>query len=181
MTFTTETRFIYDPFKSKMARQTMVFRNKDVFDALIAQGLCPICKKPKSEFRRKNATCCCPECTKSYWSNCMPWNHFRRKIFGERGRICASCGKKIKYSEKWTLDHIHPLALGGEMWEESNLQILCGNSGIGCCKIKDAADAKLIAEARRNPGKPLPKVETLDTFIPSSIPPLSVPKNMRLT
>jgi hypothetical protein len=55
------------------------------------------------------------------------------------------------------------------MWDENNLQILCGNSGMGCCKIKDAKDAKLIAEARRHPNKPLMAVTTLDTFCPQSV------------
>ena len=43
------------------------------------------------------------------------------------------------------LDHISPIALGGEEFNESNLQILC----LDCNKIKTQKDFAEIAKARR--------------------------------
>lgn len=44
-------------------------------------------------------------------------------ILASQGAKCAICEKDI--SEKYSIDHIHPLSRGGSNWPE-NLQMLCG-------------------------------------------------------
>ena len=87
------------------------------------------------------------------WDCSYEWiakhNHswMRSKLSKEKKYICDSCGKYC-----WTyyiLDHIKPIALGGEEFDEKNLQILCKE----CDKIKTRQDHKDIAELRRTEKK----------------------------
>ena len=59
--------------------------------------------------------------------------------------ICNHCHKKFD-SSQLILDHITPIALGGEEFDEKNMQILC----VSCNKIKTKQDFGHIAEAKRS-------------------------------
>ena len=48
----------------------------------------------------------------------------RLSLFLDAGGTCQSCHGKIHPGQKWEIDHIIPIALGG-MDISSNLQILC--------------------------------------------------------
>lgn len=71
-------------------------------------------------------------------------NHqwMRSKLSKEKKYICDECGKYCW--NYYILDHIKPIALGGEEFDKTNLQILCKE----CDKIKTRQDHKDIAKAR---------------------------------
>ena len=51
------------------------------------------------------------------------WSAIRRRIYDRDGGICGYCGHKLAL-DGYTVDHVHPLALGGSD-EESNLTVAC--------------------------------------------------------
>ena len=65
----------------------------------------------------------------------------REKLIEANAGICPVCGGE---SEKWEIDHIIPLALGGKD-DESNMQAKCPS----CHKGKTRDDVKQIAKVRR--------------------------------
>jgi 5-methylcytosine-specific restriction protein A len=50
------------------------------------------------------------------------WQELRKAIFAERGHVCAVPGC-TRYGG--TIDHIIPIARGGEVYDKANLQVLC--------------------------------------------------------
>lgn len=62
----------------------------------------------------------------------------------ERGKL-----EGRRFSISFEVDHVVPVALGGDMWNEKNLQVLC----IDCHKEKTAKDRKKIAEYNRKESK----------------------------
>ena len=54
-------------------------------------------------------------------------------------------GIEVYDGGKLIADHIEPIALGGDEWDENNIQTLC----IKCNKIKTKEDAKKIAIERK--------------------------------
>ena len=75
----------------------------------------------------------------------------RLAIFEASGGRCASCSRKLGPADKWDIDHIIPLALGGAD-EPENMQVLCD-----WCHGKKTAqeDAPRIAKARRQAARHL--------------------------
>jgi len=70
------------------------------------------------------------------------------------GGKCALCGKVVHESiaiegpdnhHPYVLDHIRPIAMGGDQWARDNLQVLCGR----CNRIKTARDRGRIARWKR--------------------------------
>ncbi len=53
----------------------------------------------------------------------------RRHIFDRDGLVCRVCGAVVSdrgwHDNAAHIDHIVPLAKGGDMWDEANLQVLC--------------------------------------------------------
>ena len=69
----------------------------------------------------------------------------RLRLFQSANGHCQSCQSKIHPGQKWELDHIIPLALGGPDTNE-NLQILCKI----CHRFKtNQGDITQIAKAKR--------------------------------
>ena len=64
---------------------------------------------------------------------------------GSNGYYFHWNGDKKEDQNGFVVDHIHPIALGGDEWDLNNLQTLCP----ACNKIKTKEDAANIAEARR--------------------------------
>ena len=58
------------------------------------------------------------------------WAELRERII-ERDRSCQRCGAWHR-SVKFEVDHITPVALGGDPWAEDNLQLLC----VDCHHVK---------------------------------------------
>ena len=54
----------------------------------------------------------------------MRWRKYRKALIDKQGGKCVECGDTPE-SHKLHIDHIKPLADGGEPYNEQNLQILC--------------------------------------------------------
>ena len=80
----------------------------------------------------------------------MPTTAVRIRILAATGGRCACCGRKIVAGKPWALDHIKPLADGGEN-REGNLQPLCDL----CHGAKTAKEATERAKGRRVQAKHL--------------------------
>lgn len=126
----------------------------------IAQNKCPSCGKPKSKWdRRTDWTCCSTKCTEKYHDlyEIIGQGDFRSKILKRDKYTCQKCGKKpllefpsgklTDWPDKSQLivDHIKPIAIGGDQWDLNNVQTLC----LQCNKIKTKKDAGDIAKDRR--------------------------------
>ncbi len=78
----------------------------------------------------------------------------RRLILLEQEGKCALCRMTIAKActaegwhplHPWILDHIRPIAMGGDQWDVGNLQALCSR----CNRIKTARDMGAIARWKR--------------------------------
>ena len=68
----------------------------------------------------------------------------RLRIFERHGGICALTGRKIMPGDKWALDHVLPLSMGG-LHAESNLQPVLEIAH----REKTKQDVAALAKARR--------------------------------
>lgn len=101
--------------------------------------ICLNCGKPTGAVRRSKY--CSWDCSQD-WLAKHSHQFMRAKLIKERGAKCEKCGQP---HEKLIMDHIVPIALGGEEFDPANLQILCRP----CDKIKTAGDIKQITKQRR--------------------------------
>jgi 5-methylcytosine-specific restriction endonuclease McrA len=62
----------------------------------------------------------------------------------------------------YILDHIRPIAMGGDQWARKNLQVLCEK----CNKIKTAKDMGRIAAWKRYNSRGLPVPEDRTRQVP---------------
>ena len=120
----------------------------------IKNGQCPLCCKPKSEWKRTTKyRCCSKECTQRFYNTmlvCTSWNDLRAKVLQRDEYVCQKCGlgsKMDNYGSYHNLvaDHIIPIAVGGQQWSFDNLQTLC----VSCHKEKTKKDIKKISIIRR--------------------------------
>ena len=65
------------------------------------------------------------------------WRKLRKWMLSNEP-LCRECKKKGDRKEATVLDHIHPVRLGGDVWDESNLQPLCKS----CHNRKSSLEAK---------------------------------------
>ncbi|MHA2067195.1 MAG: HNH endonuclease [Candidatus Thorarchaeota archaeon] len=116
----------------------------DKYRGRYGKGFCGYCGK-KLEGRRREW--CSDECTTAIWRQGKYWQTIRRKFIRLHPE-CAMCHLPMPHDQSsyWIVDHIIPIALGGDEFDEANLQVLCPD----CNKIKTAADMKQIALQRRN-------------------------------
>lgn len=49
----------------------------------------------------------------------------RRRLFLMRNPLCVKCTKAGKFQPAEEVDHIIPIADGGDVWDETNWQALC--------------------------------------------------------
>ena len=102
----------------------------------------------------KRLVYCSNACRQGYWIR-HDWSWLRDKILERVNYTCSKCGFKPQISEHgysfWhqhrtlVVDHILPIALGGEEFDETNLQVLCAE----CDKKKTRIDKARIAKAKR--------------------------------
>jgi len=70
----------------------------------------------------------------------------REYLIWLRGPYCEKCGYQLEEKYELILDHILPIALGGEQFgDETNLQLLCP----ACNKEKTSRDISEIALQKR--------------------------------
>jgi 5-methylcytosine-specific restriction endonuclease McrA len=53
------------------------------------------------------------------------WKRCRASYIAGQGGICESCGDEPENPRDLHVDHVKPLSLGGEPFDEDNLQCLC--------------------------------------------------------
>jgi 5-methylcytosine-specific restriction endonuclease McrA len=122
----------------------------------LARHACPVCGRERSAFPDAgDAICCGPSCSAAYWSNEHPTvGEMRRLVLLEQEGKCARCHTEIpvfraagggRPADPFVLDHIRPLAMGGDQWDTRNLQVLCAR----CNRIKTARDMGAIARWKR--------------------------------
>ena len=68
----------------------------------------------------------------------------RTKIFTDAGGVCHICGGKIAGSERWDVEHVIPLSMGGDD-DFNNMR----PAHAACHRSKTTDDAGNLAKARR--------------------------------
>ena len=53
------------------------------------------------------------------------WRKYRQALLMRRGGVCDACGNAPLFDRELHVDHIKPIAEGGPVYDEANLQILC--------------------------------------------------------
>lgn len=92
------------------------------------------------------------------------WTALRRAdLFMTHEGLCHICGCKIGIGEAWDLEHVIPLALGGDD-DEAN----CRPAHVACHKSKTADDKAQIAKANRVRAKHLGAKERPRRVMPGS-------------
>ena len=126
------------------SRALILYPNWAKYRGRYGKGFCGYCGKKLSGRRR---LWCSDECTTAIHSQGKYWSSMRTRFIRLHPE-CAMCGLSLlpHLSSYWTVDHIIPIAIGGEEFDEANLQVLCPD----CNKVKTAKDMKLIALQRRN-------------------------------
>lgn len=102
----------------------------------------------------KRKVYCSDACRQEYWIK-HDWSWLRDKILKQVNYTCSKCGFRPEINEHGyefshqsrilVVDHIIPIALGGEEFDENNLQVLCAK----CDKKKTWIDQKKIRKAKR--------------------------------
>ena len=83
----------------------------------IAQGLCPVCETPKSEWKRtQRYTCCSIECTEQHQRDYVEygWQSVRLKALKRDNFTCVKCGVKPMK------EHFQPLVGEDGHWVVKN-------------------------------------------------------------
>jgi 5-methylcytosine-specific restriction endonuclease McrA len=130
----------------------------------LRRDACPVCGRERAGLTPGWDTICCgPSCTASYWSEHRPTvGEMRRIVLLEQEGKCAHCKKEIRThgagprdperrpaDQPFILDHIQPIAMGGDQWAMENLQVLCAR----CNRIKTARDMGRIVRWKRYHGR----------------------------
>jgi 5-methylcytosine-specific restriction endonuclease McrA len=127
----------------------------------LSRSACPHCGCERSHFNPGNehTLCCRASCTLEFWFKGRPTiAGMRRLVRDEQGGKCARCRKEVHESSategpdnprRYVLDHIRPIAMGGDQWARDNLQVLCER----CNKIKTARDMGKIARWKKYHGR----------------------------
>jgi 5-methylcytosine-specific restriction endonuclease McrA len=68
-------------------------------------------------------TFCGPRCLRDFFMQ-TDWNRVRQVVYIRDGGICMKCDRKVS-KNNFHVDHIVPLAAGGDEWDLSNLEVSC--------------------------------------------------------
>lgn len=68
----------------------------------------------------------------------------RLRIFEAHKGICITCSQPIRAADKWFIEHIRALELGGEDTDAN-----CAPAHVACKAVKDADDHHRAAKAKR--------------------------------
>ena len=82
--------------------------------------LCRMCGHRTLDNRH---TFCGPRCLRDFFM-LTDWSRVRRVIYARDGGICMKCGRPVSRTN-FHVDHIVPLAAGGDEWDLSNLELSC--------------------------------------------------------
>ena len=128
----------------------------------LSRRACPNCGRERADFNFWNldAVCCRPSCTAEYWGRQPTIAEMKQRVLAEQEGKCAHCGQEIRKpnatqslstSHQCVMDHIRPIAMGGDQWDRENLQVLCRR----CNRIKTARDMGNIARWKKYYGRGL--------------------------
>lgn len=87
------------------------------------------------------------------------WRKYRQALLMRRGSSCEVCGNVPLFDRELHVDHIRPIAEGGEVYNEANLQILCiqchgkktaGERGWGSISKPDPGNSTVAFSFRQN-------------------------------
>ncbi len=128
----------------------------------LARRACPNCGRERADFNFWNldAVCCRPACTAEYWGRQPTIAEMKQRVLAEQEGKCAHCGDEIRThgaairppaSHHCVMDHIRPIAMGGDQWARENLQVLYRR----CNRIKTARDMGNIARWKKYFGRGL--------------------------
>ncbi len=115
--------------------------------------LVPTCDNLREKYKNGNTKNYCKNHSFSDIRYFTDWGTLRKRVFERDNHTCVKCGirptlefrpKEVDPSQLIG-DHIVPIALDGEQWDEDNIQTLCK----ACDKIKTKKDQKDIARLRR--------------------------------
>jgi len=105
---------------------------------------CILCGADLPKRRRKY---CSDKCFNDWYIKFprYDWSEVRCAVLVRDKHACVKCGKKEIDNFTMIVDHIKPIALGGEEFDMDNCQTLCWD----CNKIKTKRDARKIALRRK--------------------------------
>lgn len=83
------------------------------------RNLCRICGAPLKGGR----TFCGPRCLRDFFMR-TDWKRVRKVVFARDGGVCMKCGNRVKAGD-FHVDHIVPVAGGGDEWDLANLELSC--------------------------------------------------------
>jgi 5-methylcytosine-specific restriction endonuclease McrA len=123
----------------------------------LSRDACPHCGRERSHFSpgHEHTLCCQASCTLEYYFKgrstiaAMRW-----LVRDEQGGKCAWCKREVREPgtiecvvnpHPYILDHIRPIAMGGDQWARDNLQVLC----VRCNRVKTARDMGKIAHWKK--------------------------------
>ncbi len=93
------------------------------------QNLCRMCGKVTADNR---CTFCSNRCLRDFYM-ATDWKRVRSVVYVRDGGICMKCGRKVTKKD-FHVDHIVPLAQGGNEWDLDNLELSCPE-----CNLKKGA------------------------------------------
>ena len=129
----------------------------------LSRRACPNCGRERADFNFWNmdALCCRPSCTAEYWGRQPTIAEMKQCVLAEQEGKCAHCRQEIRKPSATqgpaashnhcVMDHIRPIAMGGDQWARENLQVLCKR----CNRIKTARDMGKIARWKKYYGRGL--------------------------
>jgi 5-methylcytosine-specific restriction endonuclease McrA len=132
----------------------------------LSRKACPNCgrERPDFNFWNMDAICCRPSCSAEYWGRQPTIVEMKQRVLAEQDGKCAHCRQEIHEPSATKdpcsyhpciMDHIRPIAMGGDQWARENLQVLCRRWN----KIKTARDMGKIANWKKYYGRGLPLEE----------------------
>ena len=68
-------------------------------------------------------TFCGPRCLRDFFMQ-TDWERVRKVVYARDGGICMKCGRKVN-AKSFHVDHLVPLAHGGDEWHLDNLELAC--------------------------------------------------------
>lgn len=132
----------------------------DLKNYLEKKGFTKVCLGCGEKLTGRNRSWCRGNCSYEFYSKYI-WSNLRAKLLRKVGYKCQACSKNEITLE---VHHIHPIALGGDPFEEENLIVLCFDCHLDAhskleATIKDFREKKYYEDyVKRN------RIKTLDNF-----------------
>lgn len=83
----------------------------------------PLCRMCQGALTGRRTSFCGPRCVRDFYMKTC-WDRVRRVVYERDGGICMLCGTVVN-EDSFHVDHIRPLAKGGNEWDLANLQLAC--------------------------------------------------------